>query len=114
MDFIVHKSICDNRVQFWLMDINGFCHAKAYIFDDQKERIFLSELSVCESERRNGIGLLLQEAREDIGRENGCTESMLWATKGSWQKEWYERRGYEYSSEYEKYNAEWMLKKIES
>lgn len=111
MEFITHKSILKDHVQYWLMEANGYCHAKAYIYNDDKKRIYLGELSVSEKHRGKGLGLELQLAREQIGVDNGCTESMLWVNIGTWQRLWYKRRGYKFFQKYKGKRAQWLIKK---
>jgi N-acetylglutamate synthase-like GNAT family acetyltransferase len=111
-EIIIHKTILKECVKFWLMTKDGSAHAMACIFNDQKDRLIMSELSVDPMFRKNGIGLLMQQVREEIGIKEGCTDSFLWVELATWQKDWYKRRGYKYHSRLEGKRAQWLKKPL--
>lgn len=112
MDWIIHETTVKSSTQYWFMHKEGKAHAKAYIFHDDKKRVLLGELSVTPSARNKGLGLSLQLARENLAIGLGCTESVLYVNIGTWQKEWYKRRGYKYLSRYKGKNAQWLIKEL--
>jgi GNAT superfamily N-acetyltransferase len=93
-DFIKHYETLEGWRSVLLMAITGTAFGRAYMYDDEPTVIYLDMLSVNESIRKKGIGTMLQEMREHIGKEWGATESWLWVKKESWMHDWYKRRGY--------------------
>ena len=111
--FITHLSKADWGYSIWIMEKKGRAFARAYIYSDDDKTIYLDNLSVSWYARKEGLGTKLQEIREWIGSYVGFKESCLWVVKGTWQKEWYERRGYiEHQDHPEEKNGVWMIKSL--
>ena len=88
---------------------------RIYFYFDNEEDCLLDCLSVNSSLRNKGEGLKLQKLREKIGKSLGFKKSCLWVEKDKWMKDWYERRGYKYHSNYENYEGDpaiWMKKDL--
>lgn len=66
-----------------------------YIEQDDMEAV-MSNLSVGAMYRGEGIGLKLQQAREEYAVKHipGLTAVLLWVNEDSWMRTWYENRGY--------------------
>lgn len=77
-----------------VMGEHGSYFCRLCIYNDEPCTAYLDSLSVHKNLRNKGIATRLQELRESIGKEVGCTHSTLMVKKGSWMKAWYERRGY--------------------
>lgn len=114
MTIVYHKCVFDdNAVYYHFMEVNGKCYSRAYTFQNDKGAIYLSDLSVSEGYRNNGLGLEMQLKREDLGRELGCKYSYLFVRKGSWMRKWYDRRGYKYFCKKEDDKTSvWLRKKL--
>ena len=109
--FITHVKNEPNQVSILIMEENGLAFGRVYYYNDDPKPIYLDWLSVDESARNNGLGTLMQELREDFGRQRGFKESVLWVDIGSWMHEWYKRRGYEdWFPRKSDPNAIWMRK----
>ena len=120
MQILIHKNSKgenDKMEMFQVMESKGCGFGRAYIYFDDPKHILLDSMSVNEDSRNLGIGLKLQEVREQIGREHGCKYSVLSVDKGTWLINWYKRRGYKWYGRYEPdENFEsirmWMKKKL--
>ncbi len=95
-----------------IMEKNGHAYSRGYYFHDDKKVFYLDSLTVDVNHRRKGLGLQMQLIRENIAREMGYKYTMLWVSKKTWMRKWYERRGYKYHSQHDKYNAVWLKKKL--
>lgn len=96
----------------FLTAIDGASHCRLYWFNDNDNIIYLDYLSVSEAFRKKGLGLKLQLLREQMGKILGAKTSILWVERGTWQRGWYERRGYLFHSDYKKEDAIWMKKDL--
>jgi len=111
--FIKHFRNDDWGDSVLIMEIDGKAFARVYWFRDDNESIYLDMLSVCESQRKQGLGTKLQELRESIGVEMGANSAYLWVKKDSWMYNWYRRRGYEDCKDHEKEDGFiWMRKML--
>jgi len=111
--FITHLSKADWGGSIWIMEKEGRAFARAYRYCDDDKTIYLDNLSVSWDARKEGLGTKLQKIRESIGRYAGFKEACLWATKGTWQHDWYQRRGYvDYQDYPDEINAVWMKKSL--
>ena len=108
--FVTHIQETEETTVYFIMGFNGICFARAYIYKDTPDTIVLDMLSVSENARGFRIGTMLQEYRERLGRNLGCKYSFLWVRKRTWQRKWYERRGYKYHSQYPEEKSVWMHK----
>ena len=111
-EYILHIQVTNWGYVFFITKKDGNGFARAFIMKDNVSDIYLEWLGVSDNSRNKKIGTTLQIIRENIGRELGCLQSYLWVVKDTWMKDWYERRGYSYYSEYEKENAIWMIKSL--
>lgn len=82
-------------------------------FDDEHPaEAIIDSFSVVEDEQRKGIGTeLLKEAERIIKERKVVGKIILWAVKGSWTVDWYERNGYIVTDDSDKYECI-MTKKI--
>ncbi len=113
LKFITHLLESEWGSSLYVMEENGNAYARAYWFKDDKTTIYLDSLSVNSDSRNKGIGLKLQEYREQYGISNGYITSCLWVKKGTWMHEWYKRRGYiDYIDHKNEIDCIWMKKKL--
>jgi len=107
---------------WWQVDImrrDGIAKAYFYQYEDQMYQGVLSGLHVDTRFRKNGLGLQLQEMREDLAQVLGCERVQLFCEKDSWMRKWYEKRGYKENGEYERKDPRdkedmiWMVKEFE-
>lgn len=108
-EYISHYKHYEEGGSILLMDALGRAFGRCYWYNDDMSIIYLDWLSVEEECRNKKMATKLQVVREEIGKLLGAEYSMLYVDKGSWMKEWYEKRGYEY---WENYDEEyiWMKK----
>lgn len=123
MKFIAHRTKFEtgNKVgkpkkkevqhQVFVMESNGRAAASLYWFEDEPNRAILSDLTVTKHHRKKGIGLALQEYREQLAKLFGCDCVSLWVKKNSWMHKWYVRRGYTFQKKKDKDNI-WLQKDI--
>lgn len=113
MKVITHKLKADWGTYFMFMAKDGITFGRAYIYNDQPDRIFLDSLSVLPEYRGNGYGRQMQIIREKFGQKKGCKHSLLWVKEKSWQRKWYKRRGYKFHDKVkDKEGYIWMIKKL--
>lgn len=53
------------------------------------------DLNTHPDKQRQGYANFLMKEAEEEARRRGCKNIVLWVEKGSWQKQWYRRHGYE-------------------
>lgn len=112
-DFIIHISELDDSYSIHLMHKKGRAFARAYCYYDDNDNIYLDSLSVSSKFRNRKLGTLLQIIRETIGRTLNYKYSCLSASSGSWQYEWYKRRGYvETEPNIHLEGTVWMIKEL--
>lgn len=75
----------DNTIRFAL-----------YTYNDDNETIYLSNLFVNESLRKNGYGDRIIEWVFDYAKSRSFKTIILNVVKNSWMEKWYERKGFEY------------------
>lgn len=110
--FIVHKSVWDDFTSYNFMEKSGEGHAMLYVYHNTPKDAILCDLHVSESVRKTGLGTKLQDGRERLALELGCTKASLWITKGKWQRKWYDRRGYKYGGKGPYEGTMWLVKKL--
>lgn len=95
------------------MTSGGEGHANFYYYHDLRQPV-LSHLSVETEHRNKRIGTALQEERERIVRDvYGFGDVWLWCDQDSWQRSWYERRGYVHQSDRDEDDGRiWMKKDL--
>lgn len=95
------------------MGKDGKTFASVYWYNDDPTTIYLAGLSVNIEVRKQGLGTLLQEIREDIGRKMAAKTACLSVNKDSWMYEWYIRRGYKsFENGINEDNNLWMKKSL--
>lgn len=114
MKLIKHYNETNGEASAHYMEEGGRAYARAYwSVGDERMFIYLDSLSVMTCIRKLGIGTQLQEIREEEGRSMGAKVARLWCTKGTWQHEWYKRRGYKDWQDHDtEPNAVWMEKEL--
>ena len=95
-----------------VMDKNGLAFARVSWYYNDYQTVYLDFLSVDEKIRRNRVGTILQEKREEIGRILGANSSMLSVEKKSWMHDWYSRRRYIDYKKHEDERLIWMIKDL--
>jgi len=92
---------CSEYDVTYLIKKSNDAYAQVYRYFNDETAFVLSDLIVHKDSRRKGIGTELQIIRENIAKELGGEVINLWLDVGyeQWKREWYERRGYKYSSE---------------
>ena len=111
-EFIIHKSKDGEVRHYYIMEINGHAYARGYTFNDDKKTFYLDSLSVTPKYRGDGIGLKLQELREQMAKKKGYKYTCLWVRKGTWMTKWYKRRGYKYYRKHKNKDSVWLRKKL--
>lgn len=81
-----------------MAESRGFCHLS--IDKDYKFVAYLSDLSVLENSRRNGIGNYLLEASKKHARKMGAKTLCLWTDSNQWMFDWYQRHGFKHIKTY--------------
>ena len=98
---IFHINKTNEALSIHIMGMSGKSYCRVYQYNDDKAVIYLDSLSVNFDERQKGIWKQLQELREEIGRNLGARIVCLEVKKDSWMFEWYERRGYVVSKNFD-------------
>lgn len=111
-EFIIHEFEGDGWYSYYIIEINGRAYARGYAYDNDKKTFYLDSLSVSPEYRKNGLGLKLQELREQIAREKGYIYTCLWTKKRRWTVKWYKRRGYKYYQKHDNKDSMWLRKKL--
>ena len=68
----------DSNDTIVFMHVEGIALCRIYWFHDDNTTVYLDWMSVSEEHRKNGLGLFMQEMRENIARKMGATKTMLW------------------------------------
>lgn len=92
----------DNTIRFAL-----------YTYNDDNEIIYLSNLFVNESLRKNGYGDRIIEWVFGYAKSHSFKTIILNVVKNSWMEKWYKRKGFEYLEDCEddEYKGNVWLKK---
>lgn len=75
-----------------IADGRGLCTVS--VEDENPAVAYLSDVSVCESSLRMGLGNELLELSKEHAREMGAKLLWLWADSEQWMVEWYKRHGF--------------------
>jgi GNAT superfamily N-acetyltransferase len=115
--FICHVSYDDWGVFIIVMEKQGRGIARTYTLNEDKETIYFDWLSVETNHRNKGIGMALFNHHLDLFKilnDIGIKmDSRLWVKRDSWMYEWYKRKGYVETHEYEEEEGcVWMLKEF--
>jgi hypothetical protein len=109
--YALHVSIWDWGRDYNIMSLDGLSFGNAYCYNDSKN-FTLTGLNVSESIRKNGRGRDMQEIREILALSLGYKKTFLFVGKGTFQRKWYKRRGYNYNAPFKGDNRLVWLKKI--
>ena len=82
-----------------------------YVYSDDEDKLYLSNVFVDESIRKQGWGNQILKYVRRYAATHCSTSLTLNVVKDSWQKEWYERKGFKYVSDY-KENKVWLRYEI--
>lgn len=84
-----------------------------YRYDDDSNCLYLSNVFVEESSRRQGLGNYILNLTNDFAKKMNVKEIFLKVKKGTFMCKWYEKNGYEYFSDDETdSNYIWMVKEV--
>lgn len=84
-----------------------------YKYDDDSNCLYLSNVFVEESSRRQGLGNYILNLTNDFAKKMNVKEIFLKVKKGTFMCKWYEKNGYEYFSDDETdSNYIWMVKEV--
>ena len=84
-----------------------------YKYDDDSNCLYLSNVFVEESSRRQGLGNYILNLTNDFAKKMNVKEIFLKVKKGTFMCKWYEKNGYEYFSDDEtNSNYIWMVKEV--
>ena len=91
--FIMHKVKSPDTI--YVMEKSGKALGIITVYEESDDDVvYLSNLSVDYDLRKHGIGTILQEIRELIGKNAGAKYSRLVVFNDSCMHEWYKQRGY--------------------
>jgi GNAT superfamily N-acetyltransferase len=112
--FILHYKHEYWGFSIFLMEAGGIAFGRVYWYSDDKDTIYLEGLSVDANFRQSGIGNILLNKLEEIGRNSRPSKFIcLWVEKDSWMHEWYKRHGYSDLKDHElEKNSIWMRKEL--
>lgn len=120
MNILVHKYKSDHVTELQCMFDNGLGFCKIHGWDEdkypeQKDRLFISSLSVSEEAREQGLGRKIITSFEQFAKEKEYKECWLFADKNNWVFDWYKRMGYKEAQKYKEGGIEgednyWMKK----
>jgi GNAT superfamily N-acetyltransferase len=112
--YIFHYSKSFWGESIYIIEEHGFAMIRMYWYKNNNS-IAIDNLSVEKDSRKIGIGTGLLEMSEEIGRYLGAKKACLWVKENTRQHKWYQRKGYEFSSDYEGEKGYiWMRKGIGS
>lgn len=84
-----------------------------YKYDDDSNSLYLSNVFVEESNRRQGLGNHILSLVNDFAKKINVKEIFLKVKKGTFMCQWYKKNGYEYFSNDETdSNYIWMVKEV--
>lgn len=83
-----------------------------YRYNDDLHRMYLSNVEVQPSSRRQGKGNLILQTAEKESLSFGAESILLRVIKDSWMHDWYHRHGYNDVSEDPGTNLFWMEKEL--
>lgn len=84
-----------------------------YKYDDDSNSLYLSNVFVEESSRKQGLGNHILSLVNDFAKKMNVKEIFLKVKKGTFILEWYKKNGYEYFSNDETdSNYIWMVKEV--
>lgn len=111
-DYIVHDSISEEWIVRRHMHYSAESYGELCIYTDREHQGIISDLSVIEEARKDGLGFTMLIRLEQDAISRGCTELVLQADRDGWQREWYKRLGYTYHDEGNEPRFIWMIKNV--
>lgn len=103
----------NSEIEIIKIEADRVAEASIYCYLDSNSAVILSSLKVEPDYRKKGIGTLLQEVREQIGRDVKATHCNLRVKKSSWMHDWYLRRGYIDFDKHGHRGYIWMMKRLD-
>ena len=73
---------------------NTKCSFALYMYDDDKKSLYLSNVSVSDTERGKGIGNEILEFVYNQANKRDVDSLYLFVLENSWMHEWYKRKGF--------------------
>lgn len=98
-DFICHRSQNSWYGEVMVMHHKGEAKARSYFFNDDRDEVYFDMLTVDFGNRNKRLATKLREGH--IAAADRCgLESYLFCEGDSWQRRWYESKGYEFYKDY--------------
>ena len=94
-NFLLHKEDGIRATSLFLMEKQGNGMIRVCWYHSEMCAV-ISDLSVSESFRKNGLGAQLMGMAEALARAEKKDFVQLRVLKDSWTEEWYKRRGYRF------------------
>lgn len=103
-----------NFGKVWYINaVNNSFRFALYKYNDDSNCLYLSNVFVEESSRRQGLGNYILNLTNDFAKKMNVKEIFLKVKKGTFMCKWYEKNGYEYFSDDETdSNYIWMVKEV--
>lgn len=84
-----------------------------YMYDDDENTMYLSNIFVKRSERNQGLGDSILMSADELARRVNAKQIILTVKDDSFMHNWYKRRGYEdLEDNYERRGYVWMIKHL--
>lgn len=116
--FISYQNSLSWGGEIMIMEKDGKAFMRIYWYSDDQTTIYLENLSVLPSHRRQGIATELLSIAENVGLKLGATTIclwVLWVKECTWLHDWYIQSGYIDLKDHEtEKDAVWMKKSITS
>ena len=91
---------------------NTKCSFALYMYDDDKKSLYLSNVSVSDTERGKGIGNEILEFVYNQANKRDVDSLYLFVLENSWMHEWYKRKGFVDHSYTDDPRYVWMVKEM--
>ena len=82
-----------------------------YMYKDEPDVLYLSNVFVEEGSRNRGLGTLILKSADSVVKAIGATKIRLKVKQSYWVNKWYRKKGYSYLSSEDGYD--WLEKKKE-
>ena len=107
------EEITDFGKRWYIEDDDKTFHFALYIYDDDPDALYLSNVYVSEENRRKGFGNLILKIADDIAKNMNVSVIMLKARRNSFVHDWYERNGFvDFQIDSEDDGFIWMKKEL--
>ena len=100
------------KVLYFNSNNNSFKFA-LYQYDDEPDVLYLANVSVNKSHRKNGLGNNILSFVDNFANKINASAILLKVKKDSFMFEWYKRNGYKYHSDADS-SYVWMIKKMKN